>query len=171
MSQALGEPDAVRYTTGITRADDWIRTSMIRLTRAAPSSVEPRRHRPNHQGRRRESNPHLLVHSQSCRNRYTTATVCQRKERESNPQGSVCSAGFQPAPVAHRVAPPSVIPDGLEPSFPARHAGVLAAGPRDHFSAPRPGVEPGISSFEARRDVRFTIGAKAEGEGVEPASP
>ena len=45
-TKTLGEPCAVHYTIGtvvILRADDWIRTSMIRFTRPAPFCVEPRR--------------------------------------------------------------------------------------------------------------------------------
>lgn len=75
-----------------TRADDWICTS------ALPFSVEPRRHQARAQGvepcppgleagcsprstlayskgDRRESNPHFLLHRQTCRNRYTTDTM------------------------------------------------------------------------------------------------
>ena len=33
------------------------------------------------QGIRRESNPCLLVHSQACRNRYTTETILGRRHR------------------------------------------------------------------------------------------
>src|SRR5262249_6654213 len=43
-TRVLGKPDAVRYTTRTTaRADGWIRTSMLRLTRSAPFCFEPRR--------------------------------------------------------------------------------------------------------------------------------
>ena len=70
------------------RADDWIRTSMIRFTRPAPYSVEPRRHKqeckesnparrfwrplasqkhtPEFKGTRWELNPYLLLHRQTC---------------------------------------------------------------------------------------------------------
>ena len=70
------------------RADDWICTSIIRFTRPAPFSVEPRRqkqeckesnpaqrfwrplasqkHTPVIKGDRRELNPHLLLHRQAC---------------------------------------------------------------------------------------------------------
>jgi hypothetical protein len=51
--QALGEPDVLRYTTGTRRADDWIRTSILRLTRAVPFWIEPRRHKQE----RKDSNP------------------------------------------------------------------------------------------------------------------
>ena len=50
----FGGSNAIRYTIGIdSRADDWIRTSMIRFTRPAPFSVEPRRQK----HRCKESNP------------------------------------------------------------------------------------------------------------------
>lgn len=39
----FGECNAIRYKIGTNRADDWIRTSMIPLTRRTPFSVEPRR--------------------------------------------------------------------------------------------------------------------------------
>ena len=39
----FGESNAIRYNIGTNRADDWIRTSMIPLTRRTPFSVEPRR--------------------------------------------------------------------------------------------------------------------------------
>ena len=40
----FGESNAIRYTIGTyQRADDWIRTSMLPLTRRTPFSVEPRR--------------------------------------------------------------------------------------------------------------------------------
>ncbi len=60
----------------------------------------------------RELNPHPLVHSQVCRNRYTTTTI----------------------------------------STPTR-------------------IRTWNCSFEARDDVPFTIGVRAEGKGVEPSSP
>jgi hypothetical protein len=58
------------------RADDWICTSMSRFTRAEPFCIEPRRQiQVVERVLRGESNPHLLVHSQTCRNRYTTRTM------------------------------------------------------------------------------------------------
>src|SRR5262249_6661285 len=44
-----------------------------------------------------------------------------------------------------------IVPDGLEPSLPARHAGVFAAGPRDHDG--RPGRSPAARKATARRGV------------------
>ena len=90
-SRILGESDVVPYTTGMSRADDWIRTSMGRFTKAVPFSVEPRRRK----GIWRESNPHLLGHSQPCRSRYTTDTTKddQHPDQESNPERLVRSEG------------------------------------------------------------------------------
>src|SRR6266567_1894275 len=43
-SRILGEFDAIPYTTRtLTRADGWVRTSILRLTRSAPFCIEPRR--------------------------------------------------------------------------------------------------------------------------------
>jgi hypothetical protein len=71
------------------------------------------------QGVRRDSNPHLLVHSQVCRNRYTTNTIIwaaltgggtaayQFSGRGgSRTRKAHRSTGFQPDPVTHRVALP-----------------------------------------------------------------
>ena len=96
--QTLGPSDVVCYTTGTRRADDWIRTSMLRLTRAAPFSVEPRRHKQERkesnlveriwrppalpgahsyrgQGVRGESNPPLRRSQRRVPHRYTTDTI------------------------------------------------------------------------------------------------
>jgi hypothetical protein len=71
--RALGEPNVVRYTTRMSRADDWIRTSMSRLTRSVPGLFEPRRHKQE----RRDSNPmrrfwrpFALPGAHSCRLRH-----------------------------------------------------------------------------------------------------
>ena len=56
------------------RADDWICTSIIRFTRPAPFSVEPRRQ--IKKGDRRELNPHLLLHRQACLPRTPRTPCC-----------------------------------------------------------------------------------------------
>jgi hypothetical protein len=57
------------------------------------------------------------------------------------------------------------------PCLDGSEGGLSTASGSAKGGAPRPGFEPGTPSLEARRDIRFTIGAKAEGEGVEPTSP
>ena len=83
------------------RADDWIRTSIVPLTRRMPFCVEPRRQAARvqgvepcrsvleadgspgstlvNQGVRGELNPHFRLHKPTCRNHYTTGTIqgCQ----------------------------------------------------------------------------------------------
>ena len=85
------------------RADDWIRTSMSRFTRAEPFSVEPRR--PIQRGDRWELNPYLLLHRQACLPRTPRTPYCfERKERESNPQGRKAQ------PASNRVPSPIGLP-------------------------------------------------------------
>ncbi len=85
------------------RADDWICTSIIRFTRPAPFSVEPRRQ--IQKGDRRELNPHLLLHRQACLPRTPRTPYCfQRKERELNPQGRKAQ------PASNRVPSPIGLP-------------------------------------------------------------
>jgi hypothetical protein len=67
-----------------------------------------------------------------------------------------CSIGFQPGAVANRLAPPLI-------ASPRSRSGLV-------ISTPTRSRTQNVS-FEARRDFRFTIGAQAEGEGVEPPSP
>ena len=67
------------------------------------------------------SNPYLLLHRQACRNRYTTDTMntdtqsrcgfssfqaLQAEGEGVEPSRLLSSTGFQPAPVANRVALP-----------------------------------------------------------------
>jgi hypothetical protein len=102
---ALGEPRAVRYTIEM-----W--------------------------GRRLDSHQHDPVYKTGAfLGRATSAKHerKQRKERESNPQGRLKLAGFQPGPVANRVALPFVLV-----SSPTR-------------------IRTWNISLEARHDVRFTI--------------
>ena len=130
--EALGPPHVVCYTIGTPRADDWIRTSIVRLTRAVPFSVEPRRqeqerkesnlvgrfwrplalpgaHSYRNQGVGGELNPPLRRSQRRVLHRYTTNTISHWKERESNPQGRLMgSTAFQAVPVANRVALPKV---------------------------------------------------------------
>ena len=95
----------IRYTIGTNRADDWICTSICRLTKPVPSGSShvgdmhereesnpvkqfwrlpalPGAHsciaalrEKSSQGIRRELNPYLLVHSQACSDRYNTDTM------------------------------------------------------------------------------------------------
>lgn len=75
------------------RADDWIRTSMVPLTRRTPFSVEPRRL----QGYPKGVEPLPPASQAGVPTAYTTDTILlQRKGRESNPQGREA----QPGPVA-----------------------------------------------------------------------
>jgi hypothetical protein len=152
---------------------------MSPLTRRVPFSVEPRR--PRHEREesnpvrqfwrlpalpgahscdqrvsRGELNPHLPVHNRTCRRRYTTDTMSFR-QRSAEGAGveparrSSRSTGFQPVPVALRVALPFVV---------------------SQFSSPTRSRTRN-ASFEARHDVRFTIelcagSPAAEGGGIEP---
>lgn len=109
------------------RADDWIRTSFVPLTRRTPFSVEPRR---LERGIRRELNPYLLLHRQACLPR-TPRTPYRAEGEGVEPSRPRSSTGFQPGPVALRVALPFV-------SSPTR-------------------TRTWNTSLEARDDVHFTI--------------
>ena len=110
-------------------ADDWIRTSMIRFTKPAPFSVEPRRHQAGVQGIEpcwAGLEAACFPEAHSCSSKRAsdgirTRTSCftgrrayqvhhrhrivhQRKERESNPQGR------EAQPASNRVPSPVGLP-------------------------------------------------------------
>ena len=154
----FGRSYAIHYTTGTTRADDWIRTSMIPLTGRAPFSVEPRRLLSRVSGGNRTQRPDL--HRVVCEDHYTTdtilravsgqpacqsmnatcrmATACvsvfisksQRKGRESNSQGTHVLDRL-PTGSRHRSGCPPVV--GL----------LLTRFRLSCQPTPRPGIEPG----------------------------
>jgi hypothetical protein len=93
------------------RADDWIRTSMSRLTRSVPFLC---RATSAHQGARRELNPHPSVHSRSCRNHYTTSPSNPAEGAGVEPARQLRSSGFQPDTVTHRLA----LPHGTQKDYP-----------------------------------------------------
>src|SRR5439155_1619272 len=62
------------------------------------------------------------------------------------PTQTACKAVSPP----WHIRPHQVIPDGLEPSFPACDAGVVAPGPRDRASVAEVGIEPTTSSPGSR---------------------
>ena len=95
----------------------------------------------------------------------------QRKVWESNPPNlSGPQLSRLSRPTASRLPSVPVIPGGFAPptfSMSPRCPGLLDDGTS---STPSRGRTCN-ASFEARDDVRFTIGARAEGKGVEPSSP
>lgn len=122
----FGESHALRYTIGTTasskrRADDWIRTSMCRFTRAVPVSVRAT----SAKGARGESNPPPRPSQGRMQNHYTTSTM-------RRPPIAAAESSISSGPTRSRTRNPSL---------------------------------------EARDDFRFTIEPRAEGAGVEPASP
>ena len=99
----------------------------------------------SYQGVRGESNPPLRRSQRRVPHRYTTDTISQRKERESNPQGRVRApplSGRFPSPIGWPFRKSSRV-DSNHRSSPCRGA-VLAAERRDGL-APRAGVEPATS--------------------------
>ncbi len=128
---------------------------------------------------------------------YNTDTSGQRKGRELNPQG-VFQLGRFPTGPRRQSGCPSVAVETVRieltqaackaASRPSVHAsptfqrgtrnwdrgtGFRSAFhvPSSAFEVPRPGFEPGTPRSKRGMMVRFTIGAAAEGEGVEPSSP
>ena len=107
------------------RADDWICTSIIRFTRPAPYSVEPRRR----QGDRPGSNRHMPGPQPGA----LPIKLQPPAEGEGfEPSRRLSSTGFQPGPVANRVALPFL------------------------FSSPTR-IRTWNAGLEAWHDVRFTI--------------
>jgi hypothetical protein len=203
----------IRYTIGTTRAGGGGRTHMVRLTRAAPFSVEP--HRQYHGARSVSegcsvhkhvsrsarirtlcgwfgisllSQEHAPVNRPVClagiepgtprftasyASRYTTDTVNQRRGWESNPQGLAARSLSRRGPSPYRVARPKqigpmrpigpigrVVPGGIEPpisSVSGRRLGHSTTGLSPTSTPARNRTR--TSSFEARRDVRFTTRA------------
>jgi hypothetical protein len=113
---------------------------------------------------------------------YTTDTVNQRKGWESNPQGLAARSRSRRGPSPGRVAHPSVVPGGIEPpisSVSGRRLRHWTTGPfrkdeggrmkdelRSSFILHPSRSTPArsrtrTSSFEARRDVRFTTRASS----------
>jgi hypothetical protein len=113
------------------RADDWICTSIIRFTRPAPFSVEPRRQ--IKKGDRAESNRRQTDSQSVSGNQHRTRP--QRKERELNPQGTFVLDRL-PTGSRRQSGCPSVLFFSI--SSPTRNR-------TRNFS------------LEARHDVRFTI--------------
>ena len=104
-----------------------------------------------------DDRPNQFIKGPGETRKAATLTGCgfciERKARESNPPNRFSRAVCQPTRAAFRIPwtagesnpdflreagvipldqqPESVIPDGIEPSFPACEAGVVAVGPRD----------------------------------------
>src|SRR5262249_53668965 len=105
----------------------------------------------------------------------------QRKGRGSNPQGRVRarsvsnrfpSPGRVALPFLRGLTPPTrrpVVPGGIEPPLPPCHGDVL---PLDHGTVSTPSRTRTCNlSFEAKDDVRFTIRASVDPQGLEPRFP
>lgn len=96
------------------RADDWVRTSILRLTRSAPFSVEPRRQpgRKRPEGVQGDSHPPPRPSQGRMLANYTTDTINR----------TVAGAGFEPA-LFQRIALPVELPvavgtqDGASSNF------------------------------------------------------
>ena len=89
-------------------------------------------------GDRRELNPHLLLHRQTCLPRTPRTPYCsERKERELNPQGRSAR------PASNRVPSPIGLP--------------FRFIQRSRPGSPTTRIRTRNTSLEARHDVRFTI--------------
>jgi hypothetical protein len=171
------------------RADGWIRTSMRRFTGPLPFSVEPRRQEAGAQG----FEPCEAALETACSPRSTllngirlsafghrpprAGTRRPKADRWPTPDRTGCPRGIEPATstVTASHADRYTTDTIHQTAFGYRHSASKAAESRWSKADSRPSTPTRTRtrnpSFEARHDLRFTIGAKAEGKGVEPSSP
>jgi hypothetical protein len=140
-----------RYTPriAVTRADDWFRTSMVRITSPAPFCVEPRRLFRGHGGNRTH---HHDFHRVVCETATTHTPFVRTAEGAGVEPAKRCvrTPRFQRGAVAYRLALPqsSVVPGGVEPPIFPISGGRPTAERRDHaLDGPKvipDGLEPSL---------------------------